>query len=118
MNTRDILRIQENSPLLAVYDIENGITELQTLATELEDRTAGQALNAALERLAARHVALRTAISQGRDMLLEVNHGLQGLVTLLDVCDGQRLDGKDLACLLQPQQRKLMRAVEHACQVL
>lgn len=51
-------------------------------------------------------------------MLLEVNHGLQGLVALLDVCDCQSLDGKDLACLLQPQQRKLMRAVEHACQVL
>ena len=41
MNTRDILRIQENSPRLAADDIENGITELQTLATELEDRTAG-----------------------------------------------------------------------------
>ena len=118
MNTRDILRIQENSPRLAADDIENGITELQTLVTKLEDRAASLALNAVLDRLAARHEALMTAISQGIDMLLEVNHGLQGLVALLDVCDCQSLDGKDLACLLQPQQRKLMRAVEYACQVL
>jgi predicted permease len=47
-----------------------------------------------------------------------VNHGLQGLVTLLDVCDCQSLDGKDLAGLLRPQLRGLMRAVEHAGQVL
>jgi hypothetical protein len=39
-------------------------------------------------------------------------------VTLLDVCDCQSLDGKDLAGLLRPQLRGLMRAVEHAGQVL
>ena len=109
---------QDTGAKLAVYALAQGISALQTQLDSAPTQQQQALMACTLDGMNCHHLALQETLQQGLTMLLEVNHGLHCMVALLEHCDTQSLNSKDLACLLKPQQCKLLLAIEHSSQVL
>lgn len=108
---------QINPTLLAVHIAER-IEALKDLVKSLPDSGEHKLLQSMLDGLAQEHQALVATVNQGMTMLHEVNSGLSAAVKLLAYCEEQKLSGHDLASLIAPQQRNLLRGIEHASKIL
>lgn len=76
------------------------------------------AASEAITQMQAKQACIREALNHGLQQLLDVHNGLNALTSLLARAEGQQLTCHDLACLIEPQQHKLMRGIEQAFQVL
>lgn len=108
--------IQIDPTLLAVRIAER-IAALKELAQSLPGSGECKLLQSMLDVLAQEHQALLATVNQGMTMLHEVNNGLSAAVKLLAYCEEQKLSGHDLASLIAPQQRNLLRGIEHASKI-
>ena len=119
MSARDqIHTIPDSKPVLVSAHITDRIHALQNIAQQLPEGIERQQLLSTLVALAQEHQVLVVTVSQGMDMLHQVNNGLSAAVKLLDCCEDQRLNGHELASLIAPHQRNLLRGIEHAGQIL